>query len=107
MLGERRGLHRNFLEPQLFAGRGVAVVQQVQAGKVKLISSKGDTIKGRAIFERAESSCITCHRIGDKGVDFARHNCQVDAIQRERAEKRFVRSQISIAGSASVAMAFR
>jgi hypothetical protein len=43
----------------------------------------------------------------DRGVDFAGHNCQVDAIQRERAEKRFVRSQISIAGSASVAMPVR
>jgi len=34
------------------------------------VKSKGDTAKGRAVFERAESSCTTCHRIGDKGVDF-------------------------------------
>jgi putative membrane-bound dehydrogenase-like protein len=32
---------------------------------------KGDAAKGRAVFERAESSCMTCHRAGDKGVDFA------------------------------------
>jgi putative heme-binding domain-containing protein len=34
------------------------------------VKLKGDIAKGRAVFERAEASCITCHRIGDKGVDF-------------------------------------
>jgi putative heme-binding domain-containing protein len=37
----------------------------------ELVKMKGDAAKGRAIFERAESSCITCHRVNDKGVDFA------------------------------------
>jgi len=36
-----------------------------------LIKIKGDVAKGRAVFERAESSCITCHKIGNLGVDFA------------------------------------
>jgi len=36
----------------------------------ELVKLKGDAAKGRAIFERAESSCITCHRAGDKGADF-------------------------------------
>jgi putative membrane-bound dehydrogenase-like protein len=36
----------------------------------ELAKLKGDSEKGRAVFERAESSCITCHRIGSKGADF-------------------------------------
>ena len=41
------------------------------APTAELAKMRGDIEKGRAIFERAESSCITCHRIGGKGVDFA------------------------------------
>ena len=29
----------------------------------ELVKVKGDLEKGRAVFERAESSCITCHRV--------------------------------------------
>ena len=36
-----------------------------------LAKIKGDVEKGRAIYERAESSCITCHQVGNKGVNFA------------------------------------
>jgi putative heme-binding domain-containing protein len=36
-----------------------------------LLKIKGDAAHGKALFERAESSCITCHRVNDKGVDFA------------------------------------
>jgi putative heme-binding domain-containing protein len=36
----------------------------------ELVKLSGDAAKGRAIFERVESSCITCHRVDDKGVDF-------------------------------------
>lgn len=36
----------------------------------ELTKLKGDAAKGRAVFERAESSCISCHRIGDKGFGF-------------------------------------
>ena len=36
-----------------------------------LAKMKGDLAKGRAVFERAESACITCHRIGNLGIDFA------------------------------------
>src|SRR4030095_14962591 len=36
----------------------------------ELAKLKGDAEKGKAVFERAESSCVTCHKIGDKGVDF-------------------------------------
>ena len=36
-----------------------------------LVKVKGDVARGRAVFERAESSCITCHRVEDKGADFA------------------------------------
>jgi putative membrane-bound dehydrogenase-like protein len=37
----------------------------------ELVKIKGDLARGKTIAERAESSCVTCHRIGDKGVDFA------------------------------------
>jgi len=36
----------------------------------ELMKLKGNLARGKAIAERAESSCVTCHRIGDKGVDF-------------------------------------
>jgi putative heme-binding domain-containing protein len=36
----------------------------------ELVKLKGDVAKGKVVFERAESSCVTCHKIGDKGVDF-------------------------------------
>ena len=37
----------------------------------ELVKLKGDVAKGKAIAERVESSCVTCHRIGAVGVDFA------------------------------------
>ena len=37
----------------------------------ELVKNKGDAAHGKALFERPESSCITCHRVNDKGVDFA------------------------------------
>lgn len=36
----------------------------------ELVKLKGDLTKGRAVFERAEASCVTCHRIDNKGADF-------------------------------------
>jgi putative membrane-bound dehydrogenase-like protein len=36
----------------------------------ELVKLKGDISRGKMIAERAESSCITCHRIGDVGVEF-------------------------------------
>ncbi len=36
----------------------------------ELVKIAGDPSKGKDIFERPASSCVTCHRIGDKGVDF-------------------------------------
>jgi putative heme-binding domain-containing protein len=35
----------------------------------ELVKLQGDVAKGKAIAERMESSCITCHRIGAVGVD--------------------------------------
>ncbi len=37
----------------------------------ELVKLKGDLARGNALTERAESSCDTSHRIGDKGADFA------------------------------------
>jgi putative membrane-bound dehydrogenase-like protein len=36
----------------------------------ELVKSKGNAVQGQAVFERASSSCVLCHRIGEKGVDF-------------------------------------
>jgi putative heme-binding domain-containing protein len=36
----------------------------------ELVKSKGNAGQGKAVFERASSSCVLCHRIGEKGVDF-------------------------------------
>jgi putative heme-binding domain-containing protein len=35
----------------------------------ELAKINGDVAKGRAVFERTESTCVTCHKIGDKGAD--------------------------------------
>src|SRR5213075_283126 len=34
-----------------------------------LAKLSGDPAKGKAIFARAESTCVTCHKIGDIGFD--------------------------------------
>jgi len=49
-----------------------AQVIAAEGGKVLATAStaQGDIAKGRSVFERAESSCVLCHRIGDKGADF-------------------------------------
>ena len=36
----------------------------------QLAQLSGDAAKGRAVFERASSSCVSCHRIGNIGADF-------------------------------------
>lgn len=36
----------------------------------ELMSKKGDRERGRAVFNRLESSCVTCHKIGTTGADF-------------------------------------
>lgn len=35
-----------------------------------LAALPGDPVRGKAVFEQPSSSCISCHRVGDKGVDF-------------------------------------
>jgi putative membrane-bound dehydrogenase-like protein len=45
-----------------------------QAGRqlppiVELVKLAGDAAKGRVIYERAESTCITCHAAGGKGAE--------------------------------------
>jgi putative membrane-bound dehydrogenase-like protein len=37
----------------------------------ELAKLTGDIAKGKAVAERVESSCVTCHRIGAAGADFA------------------------------------
>lgn len=54
---------KNFPMPNALGGQPLPPIAE-------LVKLAGDAAKGKAIFERAESSCITCHRVGDKGVDF-------------------------------------
>jgi putative membrane-bound dehydrogenase-like protein len=36
----------------------------------ELVKLKGDASRGKAIYAKAEATCVTCHRVGDVGVDF-------------------------------------
>ncbi|HSI14592.1 MAG TPA: c-type cytochrome, partial [Chthoniobacter sp.] len=53
-----------FPAPAALGGQPLAPIAE-------LVKLKGDAAHGKALFERAESSCVTCHRVNDKGVDFA------------------------------------
>ncbi len=53
-----------FPAPSALGGQPLAPIAE-------LVKMNGDVARGKVIAERAESSCVTCHRIGDKGVDFA------------------------------------
>ncbi len=53
-----------FPAPQALGGKALAPVAE-------LIKITGDIAKGKVVTERLESSCVTCHRIGDQGIDFA------------------------------------
>ncbi|HEX5176135.1 MAG TPA: c-type cytochrome, partial [Chthoniobacteraceae bacterium] len=35
----------------------------------ELLKKQGDAVRGRAVFERAESTCVTCHRAANTGKD--------------------------------------
>jgi putative heme-binding domain-containing protein len=35
----------------------------------ELVKLKGDVAKGKAVFERAEATCVLCHKVGSAGVD--------------------------------------
>ena len=50
--------------PQSAGGKALPPVAE-------LVKMKGDSVKGNAIFAKAESSCTLCHRAGKLGVDFA------------------------------------
>ncbi len=52
-----------FPAPAALGGKPLAAIAE-------LVKMKGDVAMGRAVFERAEASCITCHRIDNKGSDF-------------------------------------
>ena len=53
-----------FPPPAALGGKPLAPIAE-------LVKATGDLAKGKLITERLESSCVTCHRIGDKGIDFA------------------------------------
>ncbi len=52
-----------FPPPAALGGQPLAAISE-------LVKIKGDLARGKMIAERAESSCVLCHRVGDKGVDF-------------------------------------
>jgi putative membrane-bound dehydrogenase-like protein len=57
-------ISRTFPAPQSAGGKPLPPIAE-------LVKARGDAAKGRAIFEKAESSCTLCHRVGNVGVDFA------------------------------------
>jgi putative membrane-bound dehydrogenase-like protein len=57
------GIAQHFPMPNALGGQPLPPIAE-------LAKSKGDVAKGRAVFERAESACVTCHKVGDKGTDF-------------------------------------
>ncbi len=59
----KKDIDLHFPAPAALGGKALPPISE-------LVKLKGDAAKGRAIFERVESSCITCHRVDDKGVDF-------------------------------------
>nr|MDQ3624106.1 NPCBM/NEW2 domain-containing protein [Verrucomicrobiota bacterium] len=36
----------------------------------ELIKRSGDITRGKAVYEKTESACVTCHRVGNAGADF-------------------------------------
>jgi putative heme-binding domain-containing protein len=60
-LREEIALH--FPPPSALGGTALPPVAE-------LAKLSGDASRGRGVFERASSSCVACHKIHDKGVDF-------------------------------------
>src|SRR6185295_1605753 len=54
------------LATKLFSDAAVAPRQEVVARYQAALTLKGDAARGRTIFE---TSCATCHRVGDLGKD--------------------------------------
>ncbi len=57
------GIAKHFPAPGALGGKPLPSIAE-------LVKIAGDPAKGKDVFERPASSCVTCHRIGDKGVDF-------------------------------------
>jgi putative heme-binding domain-containing protein len=60
-LREEIGLH--FPPPGALGGAALPPVAE-------LAKLSGDAARGKGVFERASSSCVACHKIGERGVDF-------------------------------------
>jgi putative membrane-bound dehydrogenase-like protein len=60
-LREEIGLH--FPPPGALGGAALPPVAE-------LAKLSGDFARGKGVFERASSSCVVCHKIGERGVDF-------------------------------------
>jgi putative membrane-bound dehydrogenase-like protein len=57
------GIAKHFPPPGGLGGKSLPPISE-------LVKLKGDIGRGKTLAERAESSCVTCHRIGDVGVEF-------------------------------------
>ncbi len=55
---------RTFPAPQSAGGKALPPIPE-------LVKMRGDATRGQAVFAKAESSCILCHRAGNVGADFA------------------------------------
>jgi len=59
----KNDIEKLFPAPATLGGKSLPPIAE-------LVKTQGDITKGKIVFEKAESTCITCHKIGDKGVDF-------------------------------------
>ncbi len=60
----KKRIEELFPAPNALGGKPLPPVSE-------LAKMKGDVARGKALFAKAETTCITCHRVGDVGVDFA------------------------------------
>ena len=83
-----------FPAPAALGGKALPAIPE-------LAKISGDVAQGRVVFERPESSCITCHRIGKLGVDVAP---PLDAIGAKLTKEQLLDSIIN--PNASLSMGF-
>jgi putative heme-binding domain-containing protein len=59
----KTAITKHFPAPGALGGKPLPTIAE-------LLKMEGAPTKGKEVFEKASSSCVTCHRIGNTGVDF-------------------------------------
>lgn len=58
--------------------------QETRLAELTALLPKGDAGRGKAIFNNARSLCLTCHVMGDQGVEFGPDLTKIGAIRSQR-----------------------